>query len=342
MSLVLISSARFADHVNPPGHPERVERAETMQAVAAEWEQCGGAVREPRAATRAELLRVHSEHHLATIDQAAGRAVSFDPDTFTSPDSRDVALLAAGAAILGVEDVLSSAATRVLALVRPPGHHAERDQAMGFCLINNAAVAAAHALALGVERVAVVDYDVHHGNGTQGIFYEDPRVLYVSTHQFPYYPGSGAADEIGRGNGAGYTFNVPIEAGATDGDYEEVFATLVIPVIDQFEPELFIISAGFDAHERDPLGRMRLSAAGYASLTRSLCEAADRHCHGRVLAVTEGGYDLGALKACLECSVAVLAGFPPPTPPEPSAGSTARARAAIVTVREAQARYWKL
>lgn len=342
MSLVLISSARFADHVNPPGHPEGVERAEVMQAVAAEWKQDGGAVREPRAATRAELLRVHSERHLAAIDQAAGRAVSFDPDTFTSPESRDVALLAAGAAIVGVEAALSSGATRALALVRPPGHHAERDEAMGFCLYNNAAAAAAHALALGMERVVVMDYDVHHGNGTQWIFYEDPRVLYVSTHQYPCYPGTGAADETGRGNGVGYTFNVPLEAGATDGDYEEVFEALVIPVIDQFEPELLIISAGFDAHQRDPLGRMRLSTAGYASLTQSLCEAANRHCHGRVLAVTEGGYDLGALKACLESSVAVLAGFPPPAPPEPSVGSTSRARAAIADVREAHARYWRI
>ena len=342
MSLIVVTSSRFADHVNPPGHPERVERAGVMQAVAAEWRRCGGAVREPRAATRAELLRVHSEHHLAAIDRAAGRTVSLDPDTFTSPESRDVALLAAGAAIVGVEVVLPSATTRVLALVRPPGHHAERDEAMGFCLYNNAASAAAHALALGAERVVVMDYDVHHGNGTQSIFYEDPRVLYVSTHQYPFYPGTGAADETGRGSGAGYTINVPLEAGATDGDYEEVFEALVIPVIDQFTPELLIISAGFDAHERDPLGQMRLSTAGYVSLTRSLCEAADRHCHGRVLAVTEGGYDLGALKSCLESSVAVLAGFPPPAPPGASAGPTSRSRTAIATVRGAHAGYWKL
>src|SRR4051794_32206867 len=193
MSLLLISSEQFSDHVTPPGHPERVERAAVMRTVAAQWEQRGGDVREPRPATRDELLRVHSEEHLAGIDRAAGRAVSLDPDTFTSPSSRDVALLAAGAAIGGVGGVFRASCSSVLALVRPPGHHAERDKAMVFCLYNNVAAAAAHALSMGLERVVIVDYDVHHGNGTQWMFYEDPRVLYISTHQYPFYPGTGAA-----------------------------------------------------------------------------------------------------------------------------------------------------
>jgi acetoin utilization deacetylase AcuC-like enzyme len=342
MSLLLISSPRFADHLNPPGHPERVERAQVMQAVAAEWRQHGGSFREPRAAERAELLRVHSEHHLATIDRTAGRTSSLDPDTFTSPRSRDVALLAAGAALVGVETIVQSKATRAFALVRPPGHHAERDRAMGFCLYNNVAAAAAHAVALGMERVVVMDYDVHHGNGTQWIFYEDPRVLYISTHQYPFYPGTGAAEDVGRGKGLGYTVNVPLEAGATDGDYREVFKAVVTPVIDQFKPELVMISAGFDAHERDPLARMRLSTAGYGSLTAALSEAADRHCHGRLVAVTEGGYDLDALKACLQTTVSVLAGSPVQSSPEAAPGPTSRSRSAIAAVRAAHARFWKL
>ena len=342
MSVTLIFSPRFLDHRTPPGHPERVERGEMMSSVVAAWRQRGGLTRESRPATRAELLRVHSERHLATIDQTAGRAVSLDPDTATSPDSRDVALLAAGAAIAGVETIIQSRATRVMALVRPPGHHAERDRAMGFCLYNNIAAAAAHALSLGMERVVVMDYDVHHGNGTQWIFYEDPRVLYISTHQYPFYPGTGAADDVGRGKGAGFTLNVPLEAGSTDGDYSEVFAQLVLPVIDQFRPELLLISAGFDAHERDPLAQMRLSTTGYAALTKSLCDAADTHCHGHVVAVTEGGYDLSALKACLESSASVLDGAAVPSPPEASLGSTARSRTAIAAVRAAHSRYWKL
>jgi acetoin utilization deacetylase AcuC-like enzyme len=230
----------------------------------------------------------------------------------------------------------------VMALVRPPGHHAERDRAMGFCLYNNVAAAAAHALSLGMERVVVMDYDVHHGNGTQWIFYDDPRVLYVSTHQYPFYPGTGAAEDVGRGKGAGFTVNVPLEAGATDGDYQEVFSALVIPVIDQFKPDLVLLSAGFDAHERDPLARMRLSTTGYAMLSKSLCEATDRHCHGRLVAVTEGGYDLTALKACLESTISILDGAAVPSPHEASLGPTTRSRTAIAAVRAAQGKNWKL
>jgi acetoin utilization deacetylase AcuC-like enzyme len=213
---------------------------------------------------------------------------------------------------------------------------------MGFCLYNNVAAAAAHALTLGMERVVVMDYDVHHGNGTQWIFYEDPRVLYVSTHQYPFYPGTGASEDVGRGKGAGFTVNVPLEAGSTDGDYEEVFKALVIPVIDQFRPELLLISAGYDAHERDPLARMRLSTPGYAGLTKSLCDVADTHCHGRIVAVTEGGYDLTALKGCLESTIAVLDGAPVPHPAEPLRPATQRSRIAIAQVRSAHSKYWTL
>ena len=342
MDFILIHSDRFASHRTPPGHPERVERAEVMHGVASSWKQRGRIVQAPRPAARDELARVHSEAHLKAIDATAGGAVSLDPDTYTSPESRDVALLAAGAAIGGVEAIVQSRATRVLALVRPPGHHAERDRAMGFCLYNSIAAAAAHALALGMERVAIMDYDVHHGNGTQWIFYEDARVLYISTHQYPFYPGTGAAQDVGRGKGAGFTVNVPLEAGATDGDYDEVFKAIVIPALDQFGPELLLISAGFDAHERDPLARMRLSTAGYSGLTRSLCEAADRHCHGRVVAVTEGGYDLTALKSCLESTIAVFDGAPVSPPSGELRPATQRSRIAIAQARSAHAKYWKL
>lgn len=343
MSLVIVSSDRFLDHLTPPGHPERVERGRIMSAVASAWQERGVRVLPPRAATREELLRVHSADHLAAIDAIAGQAATLDPDTYTSDDSRDVALLAAGAAIAGVEAAVTGATQRAFAMVRPPGHHAERDRAMGFCLFNNVAAAAAYALSLGLKKVAVMDYDVHHGNGTQWIFFEDPSVLYVSTHQYPYYPGTGSAEETGRGKGEGFTLNVPLEAGSTDGDYEEVFKALVVPVLEQFAPQLLLISAGYDAHERDPLARMRVSTAGYALLTRLLRDVADRHCGGRMVAVTEGGYDLLALEACLEATADVLNGAAyAERQPAGSLGPTHRSRNAIAAVRAAQQRYWKL
>jgi acetoin utilization deacetylase AcuC-like enzyme len=192
-----------------------------------------------------------------------------------------------------------------LALVRPPGHHAERDKAMGFCLFNNVAVAAAAAIARGLHRVAVVDIDVHHGNGTQWIFYDDPRVLYVSTHQFPFYPGTGAADETGTGKGRGFTLNIPLPAGATDGDFTSAYATIG-ERLHEYHPELLLVSAGYDAHADDPLASMRVSTAGYAAIVRSLKKTAAWI--GCPMAfVTEGGYDLDALRACLDATIGILA-----------------------------------
>ncbi len=304
--LTLVTSDRFADHLTPPGHPERHERAEVMQVVAGEWRSTGGRVVEPRQATDAELLRVHDAAYLAHVMSTAGRAVAFDADTVTSPASVELARLAAGAACQGVDLVLDGAATRACALVRPPGHHAERDRAMGFCLFNNIAIAAAHARARGVSKVAIVDFDVHHGNGTQWCFYEDPTVLFVSTHQFPFYPGTGAAAETGRGPGEGFTVNVPMEAGANDADYLHVYEHVVAPVVRQFAPELLLLSAGFDAHTEDPLAGMQVTTAGFARLANLLTDLADEVCGGRVVAVTEGGYNLPALGGSLRALVGAL------------------------------------
>jgi acetoin utilization deacetylase AcuC-like enzyme len=222
MSLTVISSERFADHQTPPGHPERVERAEVMNVVADQWRQRGGEVVAPRAATREQLAFVHDPAYIQQIAATAGSSVALDADTYTSAESHDVALLAAGAAIEAAERALEGSHETALALVRPPGHHAERRRAMGFCLYNNVAIAAAHVRRLGASRVAIVDYDVHHGNGTQHTFEDDPQVLYVSIHQSPYYPGTGHADEVGRGEGAGYTVNLPVEVGAVDEDYRVI------------------------------------------------------------------------------------------------------------------------
>jgi acetoin utilization deacetylase AcuC-like enzyme len=338
--LTVFTSNRFADHLSPPGHPERVERAEVMQVVASEFRQAGGVVLEPRDADEDELARVHDREYIGLISETAGRAVALDADTFTSPESYEVAVLSAGAAVSAVDHVLDGEpGARALVMCRPPGHHAERRRAMGFCLFNNVAIAAAHARARGTSRVAVVDYDVHHGNGTQWAFYDDPSVLFISSHQFPFYPGTGAADEIGISSGVGFTVNWPLTAGATDADYERIYV-VTASILKQFKPELVLVSAGFDAHADDPLGAMRVTTSQFGRLTGLIAAAADTCCHGRVVAITEGGYDLAALGGSLRSVIDVLNGtarlddLPVPDGPTP------RADATIAAVRPHLREFW--
>jgi acetoin utilization deacetylase AcuC-like enzyme len=343
MPVRILTSSRFGAHTPPPGHPERPERQDVMDAVAARWRELGGQVAEPVPAPRDAILRVHSERFVEALESATGLAVMLDPDTFTSAESWEITQLAAGAAVGAVDAVLDGSSMRAAALVRPPGHHSNRELARGFCLVNNAAVAAAHALARGLARVAIVDFDVHHGNGTQEIFEADPRVLYVSTHQWPFYPGTGPADDVGVGAGRGFTVNVPMERGATDADYGLVFDQVVVPVTRQFRPELVIISAGFDAHEDDPIGAMRMSGGGFARLTDRLCAVADDSASGRVVLVTEGGYNLTALAGSLAASLSALEGRTlREEPPAVAAGGDAwRGRLAAQQARAAQAPFWR-
>lgn len=335
----LVTSERFADHLMPAGHPERVERAHVMDRVARHWQASGGLVAAPRSASVEDLVRVHAQEHVSAIGATAGRDVPLDPDTYASPLSDSVARLAAGAVLTAVDHVLETQ-TASVAFVRPPGHHAERDRAMGFCLYNNVAVGAAYARSRGVGSVAVVDFDVHHGNGTQWIFYDDPSVLFVSTHQYPFYPGTGAHEERGRGAGSGSTVNVPLIAGAGDADYDLVFREAVLPVLSAFSPGLIMLSAGYDAHRRDPLGGMTVSTDGYMTMTRRLVRFANEHCDGRLVAVTEGGYDLDALDECLS-GLLTSVSEPGATGPVPSvAGSTSRAEASLEGLRQAQSAFW--
>ena len=341
MALTLFTSSIFADHLTPPGHPERVERFEVMQAIAAEFRQKGIPVEEPEPATDAEIGRIHAPEYISLIRETAGRAVALDPDTFTSPRTWEVARMAAGAGVSAVEYVLEAGpGARAFALVRPPGHHAERAKAMGFCFFNSIAIAAAHARAKGLARVAVVDFDVHHGNGTQWSFYGDPAVLFVSSHQYPYYPGTGAAGDIGSGAGAGFTLNMPLSAGATDADYEVVYSRLALPVLRQFRPELVLVSAGFDAHMDDPLAGMRLTGSYFGRLMRAIADVADASSQGRLVAITEGGYDLAGLAASLRASITALSGSG--ASDDGPQGETPRGEATIKAVAPHIAKYWKI
>jgi acetoin utilization deacetylase AcuC-like enzyme len=298
---------RYAAHAGPAHHPERPER---LSSIGAAVDALGAAVarREARPAEPDELLAVHDRAHVEQVRRAAAAApAQLDPDTFVSPASYEVALLAAGASVDLALRVASGAARAGFAAVRPPGHHAEGDRAMGFCLFNNAAIAArAVQREAGIERVLVLDWDVHHGNGTQHTFETDPSVLYVSTHQYPFYPGTGAAGEIGVGRGEGATLNIPMPAGCGDAEYIGVFQRVIAPAARAFRPDYWIVSCGFDAHEDDPLAAMRVTKSGYAALTAIVRTLAEELSGGRMLFVLEGGYSLRGLR---EGADALLAGL---------------------------------
>jgi acetoin utilization deacetylase AcuC-like enzyme len=282
-----------------------MERAEVFDAVAAAFVKAGGAVLPGRPATDEELERVHTDAHVRLIGSTAGRAVMLDADTFTSPESADIARLAAGTAVEAAQ-LAFERREATLVLARPPGHHAARDTPMGFCLYNNIAVAAAALLAAAAARVAIVDFDVHHGNGTQAIFYEDPAVFYASSHQFPFYPGTGASTETGAGAGLGTTLNVPLPAGTRNEGFLQAYQEKLLPAVEAFRPDLLLVSAGFDAHERDPIAGMKMTSEGFEDLVRLIRGTADRVCHGRSMWIVEGGYHLGALRECLDAAVRVL------------------------------------
>ena len=268
----------------------------------------GVTIEAPRFATDAEIEAVHPAEYRAALASLAGRRARLDADTTTSAGSWDAARLAAGAAIEAALATMSGRARNAFALVRPPGHHAEPTPAMGFCLLNNAAIAAEAARRAGAERVLIVDWDVHHGNGTQDIFAAREDVLYMSVHQYPFYPGTGAAHEIGVGPGRGATVNCPLPGGQGDGDYGVVFHDLFLPAARAFRPDLVIVSAGFDAHARDPLAEMRVTERGYAAMTSLLAQLADETCGGKLALLLEGGYDLTALAASVRATLEVMTG----------------------------------
>jgi acetoin utilization deacetylase AcuC-like enzyme len=303
--LQLYTHAVCLQHDPGPGHAESPAR---LRAVLKALDQDRFAaidrVEAPRA-TREQLLRVHTADHIDRILSITptDETIRLDEDTFMSPASAEAGLRAAGALVAAVDAVMNGSANRAFCAVRPPGHHAMSDTAMGFCLFNNVAVAAAHAMAAhGLKRVAIADFDVHHGNGTQEIFQREPRVLFVSSHQSPLYPGTGSTEEKGVGN----VINAPLSPG--DGSYEfrELWDGVLLPQLHAFKPQLLLISAGFDAHRNDPLADIRLQTEDYAWITERLVDVARTHAEGRVVSTLEGGYDLAALAASASAHVAAL------------------------------------
>lgn len=312
---LLVADDRLFDEHRPRGyHPERPERLGAARRALFRAETAGIPAHRitPRDATLEELGEAHDRGYVEALLALSGREARIDADTYVGARSVAAARRAAGSSAALVEELLAAdpaAAPVGLALLRPPGHHATRESGMGFCLFNNAAVAAYAALRKGVQRVAILDWDVHHGNGTQDIFWEDGRVLYLSLHQFPFYPGTGAAEEVGEGEGKGATVNIPLSAGANDAVYEAAFHDIVEPVLAEAAPELVIVSAGFDAHERDPLASMRVTSRGYGAMARCLAKVVGAS-GGRVAVFLEGGYDLGALEDSLYATLAGLCAGP--------------------------------
>ena len=308
----IVRDDTYLDHCPAPGHPETPERLAEVYGLLDSFDFQGRLVNiPPRPATREEILLAHAPDYFDLVSETAGgETCALTADTHVSAGSFAAAQLAVGGVLEAVRAVVTTELDNAFALVRPPGHHAEKNRAMGYCLFNNIALGALYARrVLGLERVLLVDWDVHHGNGTQHMFEDDPAVLFFSIHQYPHFPDTGFFTETGRGKGEGYTANVPIGIGYGDGEYIYIFDRLLRPIALEFNPDLIIVSAGFDTHSADRMGNMFMSAAGYAALTRVIMDIAATCCRGRLVLTLEGGYHLTALKESIQAVLFELAGL---------------------------------
>lgn len=301
----------YKQHLADFPHVESPERLRVIYDMLEAEDMAGKFVTiSPRSATHDELAWIHSPSHIERVAATDGKAhASLDPDTQTTPHSYQAAILAVGGLFSLVDKIVDGTIKNGFALVRPPGHHAEKDRAMGFCLFNNVALGARYAMkTYGLKKILIVDWDLHHGNATQHSFYEDPDVLYFSTHQYPHYPGTGSLEEVGRGNGKGFTVNVPLFPGHGDTEFFKIFEQVLCPIGRAFKPELIFVSAGFDTYVADPLGGMRVTPEGYAAMTRLIMQLAGACSSGRVAITLEGGYHLTGLRESVKAVLKELVG----------------------------------
>jgi acetoin utilization deacetylase AcuC-like enzyme len=341
----IVRDTRYMDHWMGDYHPECPQRLKVIYEMLEEPDMAGKFQEiPPRFAEKKELLFIHAGYYIDTLAATAEIEYTYlDPDTQTCAASYDAALLAAGGLCEAISKVCAGKLKNAFALVRPPGHHAERSQAKGFCLFNNVAVGARYAQeSLGIGRILIVDWDLHHGNGTQHSFEEDPTILYFSTHQYPYYPGTGSYSEIGTGKGQGFTVNVPLTIGYGDAEYLSIFQRVLKPIALQYKPELILVSAGFDIYIGDPLGGMNVTPGGFAAMTRAIMDIADQCCAGKVVLTLEGGYDLNGERDSVKEVLKELAGLNK-TNPEDLTGSVMQEMvdSVVARVKSVHGRYWK-
>ena len=341
----IVRDTRYIEHRTGDFHPESHRRLEVIYEMLNDPDMTDKYIDVPvREATEEELLYIHSKDYIDLVAATAGKPSSFlDADTQTSPGSYQAALLAAGGLCNAINMVNNGELDNAFALVRPPGHHAERNRGMGFCLFNNVAIGAIYAQKkLGLNRILVTDWDLHHGNSTQHSFENDPSILYFSSHQYPFYPGSGSFNEVGRGNGEGFTVNVPLSTGYGDAEYIAIYQQILQPIALEFKPDLVLVSVGFDIYEGDPLGGMSVTPDGFAGLTRILMEIARSNCDGKLVLTLEGGYNLQGLRDSVKAVLKELRGESAIKDRDWSSEENQRILTPVLDkVKSIQGRYWK-
>lgn len=310
MSFAVSTTDFFLKHETGSSHPESKERLTSIIQKLERTDYYSKLLKlNPREATKEEVSLIHEISYIHSFEKKSKQGSGyFDADTPYSEDSYKAACLAAGAGLELADAILQNKIKTGMALVRPPGHHAEREHAMGFCMFNNIAITAKYLQSKGLKKILILDWDVHHGNGTENSFYEDDTVFFISTHQYPFYPGTGSEKDLGEGKGKGYNLNIPIQRDSIDSDYRKVFKDSIIPAIDNFMPDIILISAGFDAHKDDPLGGINLTTSGFETMTEIIKRKAEELCGGRIISFLEGGYNLQALAESVEAHISVLKG----------------------------------